>query len=692
MPKPEPINPRLPRLWHGGDYNPDQWPDQVRRDDVRLMKLAHVNVATLAVFSWAQLEPQPGLYDWDWLDETFERLEAAGVYVALATPTAAHPRWLSAMHPDVQAVDASGVRLPHGERQRFCPTSPLFREHAARMDRALAERYGRRPALVLWHVSNEYVSRCWCHRCAEAFREWLRRRYGTLEAMNHEYWASFWSHAFTDWSQVMPPYPACGRVPHGLRLDWQRFQTHAVCEFFKHEAAILREATPGVPLTTNLMGWFGGLDYAPLADVMDVISWDSYPQVTADPARTAASHALMRGLKENKPWLLMEQTPSSTNWMAYPMLKPPGVVRLQSWQAIGHGSDAAMYFQWRRSRGGPEKFHGAVVAHVGNERPRVFQEVAALGAELERTGDRIVGSRTAARVGVLWSQDNRWALENSAGPGQDKRVVDTAIKHFKAVWRNNIPADVVRPDADWSVYDLLVAPQLYMVKSGRYPLDGSPEELKGRLDEARKIERWVEGGGTFVATHLSGLVNESDLVYEGGYPGPLRNILGVWVEEVDVPEPAAARNEIVLRAGAFAGARPRYACERIFELAHAERAGVLAVYGSNWYAGRPCLTINPFGQGRAYYLATDPEEAFLADFYRALAADAGIAPLLEPVEGVEVLERTDGRGRLLFILNHAAEPREVPLGGIQGRDLLAGRPCAGRLALGPYGVAVVEVQ
>jgi beta-galactosidase len=378
--------------------------------------------------------------------------------------------------------------------------------------------------------------------------------------------------------------------------------------------------------------------------------------------------------------------------MAYPALKAPGLLRLESWQAVGHGADSVMYFQWRRSRGGPEKFHGAVVAHAGNEKPRVFHEVAALGEELARTGDRIPGSRVRARVGVLWDQENRWALENSGGPGRDKQIIETAVKHYKAVWRSNIPADVVRLDADWSAYDLLIAPQLYMVKSGRYPLNGSPEEMKGRADEARKIERWVEGGGTFVATHLSGWVNESDLVYEGGYPGPLRNLLGVWVEELDVPEPGVARNEMVVRPEAFAAARPRYACGRLFELVHAEGAGVLATYAANWYAGRPCLTISPFGQGRAYYLATDAEDAFLADFYRALAADLGIAPLLEPVEGVEVLERTDDRGRLLFILNHAAEARSVDLGSAAGRDLLTDRPCSGRLDLEPYGVVVLECR
>ena len=686
-----PINPRLPTLWHGGDYNPDQWPPEIRKEDARLMKLAHANVASTAIFAWSQLEPRPGEYDWSWLDETFDRLPKAGVSIALATPSAAHPRWLTALHPEIQAVDRNRQRLPHGTRQRFCPTSPVYREHVGRIDRALAERYGAHPALVLWHVSNEYGNACWCDLCAAQFREWLEERYGTLDNLNHQYWSGFWSHRFSEWSEILPPYAACGVVPDGLALDWRRFQSHQVCDFFKHEAGVLAEVTPEVPITTNLMGFYDGLDYAKFADVMDVVSWDSYPRVGGDPAAVACTHALMRGLKHNLPWLLMEQTPSSTNWMEHNALKAPGLMRLWSWQAIGHGADSSMYFQWRRSRGGHEKFHGAVVAHAGNESPRVFQEVAALGEEMDRIGRQVVGTRVAkARVGVLWDQENRWALEGSCGPSRQKRLLETAVKHYRAVWQNNIAVDVVRMDADWSPYDVLIAPMLYMVKSGRFPLQAAPEEMTARANEAEKIEKWVAAGGTFVATYLTGIVNESDLVYEGGYPGPLRSMLGIWAEEIDMPEPGRGANAIVMKKGAFAGAKPRYKCERVFDLINAEGAKVLATYGSNWYKGRPCLTVNPCGQGLAYYIATDAEEAFLADFYRAVAAAKRIVPVVRPAAGVEVLLREGPDRKLLFLLNHAAKSRQVSLGKVRGKDLLSGKGLNGTVKLEPYGVRVIE--
>jgi len=686
-----PINPRLATLWHGGDYNPDQWPEAVRRDDPRLMNLAGVNVASTAIFAWSQLEPEPGRFDFTWLDEAFDWLHAAGVYIALATPSAAHPRWLTAMHPEVNAVDDQGRRLPHGGRQQFCPSSPVYREHVARINRALAERYKDHPGLVLWHVSNEYGKACWCDRCAENFRRWLQDRYGTIETLNEQYWATFWSHRFNDWSEVIPPYKTCNVVPNGLVLDWQRFQSHMVCDFFKHEVAVLREVTPRVPVTTNLMGWYDGLDYAKFAQVMDVISWDSYPDVGGDPAFVAATHALMRGLKENRPWLLIEQTPSSTNWKPFHRLKPPGLMRLWSWQAIGHGSDSAMYFQWRKTRGAHEKIHGAVVDHTGTEKPRVFQEVAALGAEMARIGPRVVGTRAApARVGVLWDQENRWALENSAGPSRDKRVVETAVKHYRAVWRQNVPVDVVRMDADWSPYDVLIAPQMYMIKSGTYPLQAPAEEMRTRVDEAAKIAGWVRAGGTLVATYLTGLVNETDLVYEGGYPGPLRDLLGVWAEEIDMHPADEAPNRILVKKGAFARAKPRYACDRVFDLIHARGAKVLATYADGWYKGRPCLTVNRVGKGLAYYLATDAEDAFLVDFYRAVAKAKGIVPIVRPAAGVEVLEREGGGRRLVFLLNHAAKTRQVNLGKTKGVDLLSNKKVRGTVRIEPYGVRVIE--
>ncbi|HEY3322578.1 MAG TPA: beta-galactosidase [Planctomycetota bacterium] len=691
----QPLQLKPARLWHGGDYNPDQWPESIREDDVRLMKLAGVNIASTAIFAWSQLEPKPGQYDWSWLDETFDKLERASISIALATPSAAHPRWLTALHPEVQAFDENLVRTQHGIRQRFCPSSPVFRQHVERINRALAERYGKRAALVLWHVSNEYgAPRCWCELCVAGFREWLKARYGDLETLNYQWWGAFWSQRFSDWSEVIPySQPAGGRCWNGQSLDWQRYQSHLLCEFFKFEVATLREITPQIPITTNLMGTYGGLDYAKFADVLDIVSWDSYPAVGGDPAHVAFTHAYMRGIKENRPWLLMEQTPSATNWQEFARLKPPGMMELWSWQAIGHGSNAAMYFQWRRSRGGPEKMHGAVVEHAGSDKARVFQEVARLGANLEEAGEKVAATHVApARIGILYDQECRWAFEFSGGPGHQKPWVETLQKHYRAVWKQNLPVDVVRMDADWSQYRVLIAPMMYMVRSGEFPKTGSPEQMRTRLDEAKKIEEWVAAGGTFVTTYLSGIANENDFVYDKGYPGPLRKLLGIWVEEIDNSKAGVAPNKIVLRASGLPGLRKSYTCDHYFDQIIPEGAEVLAKYGSNWYAGKPALTRNTFGRGKAYYIASDAEPAFLEDLYGALAAEQNVEPLLAPVAGVEVLSRQDDGATLLFLLNHSEQPRKVALGRWSGTDVLSGKKLGGSVTLKPYGFTIMDAE
>jgi beta-galactosidase len=688
------INAKLPKLWHGGDYNPDQWPEDVWPEDMRLMQLAGVNVVSVPIFSWASLEPADGQFEWGWFDRIMDHLCEAGVHVALATPSAAHPRWLSDKHPDVLAVHRDGRRLSHRCRVIFCPSSPELRSHVQRIDRALAERYSDRENVVLWHISNEYNtgdhSMCYCDRCQQAFREYLRRRYGDIETLNQQYWSAFWSQTFFSFDQINAPGKPGMEPLDGLSLDWKRFLSWQMADFFRCEIDAVREVSPELPLTTNLMGLYPGLNYAEFADLSDVISWDSYPD-EGDPGYTSFLHALMRGLKDNRPWLLLEQTPSSTNWKEYHRLKPPGLMRLWSWQAIGCGSDSAMYFQWRRGRGGHEKFHGAVVAHVGHEDTRVFQEVAQLGREMDQVSDAVIGSAPAkARVGVLWDQENRWAVNGSVGPGKDKGIEKLATRHFKAIWGRKIPVDVVRMDADWSQYDLLIAPMLYMIRSNQFPKD---EALGARRDEAAKLAEFVRGGGTLLATFLTGLVNESDQVYLGGYPGPLRELLGIWAEEIDNCPAGEATNRIVPEANfPLAGEKKDYTCDRYFDLIHAESAEVLARYGDNWYAGRPVLTKNTFGQGSAYYLASDADDAFLEAMYAALCSARGIEPLASGDGEVEVLQRDAADRRLLFVLNHAADARRVDLGQTSGTDLLTGERAGGALEIEGYGVRVIECE
>jgi beta-galactosidase len=665
-----PINAKAPFIWHGGDYNPEQWPTEIWDQDMALMQASHFHVATVGVFSWVSLQPAEEQFTFEWLDDVLDKLHAAGRYVCLATPTAAQPAWMSQQYPDVLRSDETGRRRHHGLRVNYCPNSPSYRRFAVQIATKLAERYGQHPALAIWHISNEYGGVCLCENCAAAFRDWLQNRYGSLDELNARWWTRFWSHTYTDWSQIEPPYADGEHLTHGLTLDYQRFQSDSMLECYKLERDAIRAITPDVPITTNLMGTYPHLDYRAWAPELDVVSWDCYPWPSADPGDIAFLHDLNRGLKDGRPFMLMEQTPSSQNWQPVNALKRPGVLRLWSYLAVAHGADTVMYFQWRRGRGGCEKFHGAVVEHSGRSDTRVFREVSELGAELERLGDATLGATTPARIAVLFDWNNWWAIDAAVGPIKQKEYVATVRKHYRALWRHNTPVDVVFSDSDLSGYDLLVAPMLHMVKPGL----------------AERIEALVERGGTFVTTYFSGVVDETDLAFEG-YPGPLRRALGVRVEEIDALYKGQTNRIVMSEDGAS------YLCGRLCDIVQSEGARVLATYGEDFYAGTPVVTENTLGKGTAYYLASDPEERFLDDLYGRILAAHQIAPLIETPPDVEVALRETASRRLLFVLNHSAKARSVALpDGRRYAELLGQREVAGTLELSGYDARILEEQ
>ena len=660
-------------ILHGGDYNPEQWPEAIWDEDVRLMQKASVNIATLPVFGWVSLQPAEETWTFDWLDTVVDKLWAGGISVCLATATASQPAWLDAKYPDVLTTGRDGVKRKHGNRHSFCPNSPNFRRLSTQLARRLAERYGEHPALQIWHVGNEYGGTCYCDQCGAAFRHWLEARYGSLEEVNRRWYTAFWGHTFTEWSQIETPTDNGEGSLQALRIDYDRFQSDSLLSCFKAEADVLRQITPNVPITTNLMGTFKTLDYHKWAAELDIVSWDSYPIKDAPVADMAFQHALMRGLKEGQPFLLMEQTPSQQNWQAHNALKRPGIMRLWSYQAMAYGADAVMYFQWRRGRGATEKYHGAIVEHEGTDKPRVFQEVAALGRELESLGTQTLGGRTPARAALLFDWENWWAVEYSSGPSIDLKYVPQCQEYFRALHGLHIPTDIVSPEADLSGYDLIIAPVLTMIKPGI----------------AEKLEAWTQAGGTFVTTFFSGIVDETDRVYLGGYPGPLRRMLGIWAEEIDALTPQQSNSVIFeTKFGELAGSYP---CRLLCDLIHAEGAEVLATYGSDFYAGTPAVTVNSFGQGQAYYLATALDSDALSGFFAKLCSDQAIAPPLPSLpDGVEVASRVSPTGKtLLYLLNHTDQTVVIPLPQGTYQDLLTGQPLLDKLTLTKYGAAIL---
>lgn len=495
------------RILFGGDYNPNQWPKEIWEEDIRIFKKASINSATVNVFSWAKIQPSENCYDFEELDQIIEKLSTEGFDIVLATSTAALPAWMFKKYPEVARTDYDGRHHKFGQRHNACPNSLVYQKYAERLATKLAERYGENPQVTCWHINNEYGGECYCENCEKAFRVWLKDKYQTIEALNKAWNMEFWGHTVYEWDEIVLPNALSEGIGYdktafaGISIDYRRFNSDSLLKNYMMERDAIRKIDPTTPITTNLMGTFKGLDYFKWAKEMDLISWDNYPAYNTPWSLVAMTHDLMRGLKQ-QPFMLMEQTPSQQNWQPYNSLKKPGQMRAQSYQTIAHGADTIQYFQLRRSIGACEKFHGAVIEHVGHEDTRVFRETAALGAELAQLSD-IIGTQTQAQVAVIFDWDNYWALEYTSGPTVDLKYVEQIHRYYRYFHEQNIAVDLVPVDADLSKYKLVAAPVLYMIKEG----------MQERLTD------FVKQGGSLLTTYMSGIVDQSDNVHLGAILG-----------------------------------------------------------------------------------------------------------------------------------------------------------------------------
>jgi beta-galactosidase len=669
--------PRTERIPYGGDYNPEQWPEAVRDDDHRLFTRARIDTLTVGVFAWSLTQPAEDTYDFTVLDRTLDRAAAEGRRVCLATGTAAVPPWLATAYPEVNHTDFEGRHHRYGQRHTFCPSSPAYRRLSTALAGRLAERYARHPALLAWHINNEYNGPCYCERCAAAFRAWLRARHGTLDALNDAWWTTFWSHRYTAWEQIEPPSALTEhwRGPdhtafQGITLDYHRFTTDARLRCFTAEKAAIRAHDPATPVTTNFMGMYRPLDYHRWAPHLDFASWDSYPPLDAPPTWPALAHDLMRGLKDGAPFWLMEQTPSTTASRDVNPLRRPGELRLASWQAVAHGADAVLYFQLRASRGACEKYHGAVIGHAGRDDTRVFGEVAALGEELESLGGLPLGARTPARTALLFDWDSWWALEISDGPSRLVRYLEVVHAYYRAAREAGADVDVIPVTADLTPYDVVLAPVLHLVKG----------DLAGRLEAV------AARGGTVLTTFLSGRADTHDRAFLADVPGPLGPLTGVRVDEWDA-RPADVVNPVLLD-GARVDAR------LVFEIVLPRGAEPVGTYQEDFYAGTPAVTRNRFGAGEGWYVATALDQPGVDRVVRRVLDGHGLIGPYAAHRAVETAHRVAPDGtRLLFLLNHGTEPAALTAHA-SGADLLSGKRVerGDALPLDPRGVAVLRLQ
>lgn len=671
------------KMLYGADYNPDQWLDypEIINDDFKLMKKANTNTFTLNIFGWSALEPTEGEYTFGWLDDIMDRMAEQDQNVILTTPSGAKPAWMSEKYPEIRRVNANRLRELHGLRHNHCFTSPVYRKKVKEMNTLLAERYKNHKALVMWHISNEYSGECHCDFCQDAFRNWLKAKYGTLDNLNKKWWTAFWSHTFTDWSQVVSPSPIGESQVHALTLDWNRFVTHQTIDFYKNEVAPLKKITPSIPCTTNFMGGypsmepFSGLDYGKFAQALDVVSWDAYPEWHSPrqsdynvACSTSFVSDLYRVLNKKKPFILMECTPSGVNWQEAAKLKEPGLNELQALHSVAHGANGILYFQWRKSMGSAEKFHGSVISHDNRDDTRVFREVAELGKTLSKLNE-IVDTNKKASVAVLYDWENKWAFEDSQGYGRDsKKYADTVKKHYKAVWESGINIDVVTYNEDLSDYKLLIGPMLYLLPDHK----------------VEQIKQFVEQGGTFVTTYISNTVDEFDLVK--GADKTFQNITGVRVEEIDslFPEDTI---KFTYNYKVFEG---KDYCESI----HLTDAESLGLYENHFLKHSSALTKNRYGKGQVYYMGVRGQEDFLQSFYTDLLEELDLAEETEfkNTGNIIVQSRSNAEDTYYFFMNFSRESSVYVSQSLAGMtDILSNEVITGNeLILESYGYKILK--
>jgi beta-galactosidase len=636
--------PRLDGPAYGGDYNPEQWPEQVWAEDVALMREAGVNLVSLGVFSWSRLEPAEGVFDFGWLDRIMALLQENGVRVDLATPTAAPPPWFSRAYPDSLPVTRDGHRLGTGSRQAVCPSSPAFAEASVRIASALAERYGQHENLVLWHVFNEYMAptgECYCENSVRHFRRWLRAKYETLAALNQAWGTSFWSQDYGDWEEIDAPRTAPSAVNPAQRLDFARFSNDAWLECFRRERDAIRRHSPDIPITTNFQDVrCRGLDQWAWAPELDLVSNDHYLVAEEADNHIGLSLAadLTRGVAGGRPWLLMEHSTSAVNWQRRNVAKRPGEMARNSLAHFARGADGILFFQWRASRFGQEKFHSAMLPHGGTD-TRIWREVVGLGAALGALAP-VAGSEVVPDVAIVWDWEAWWALELDWRPSQEVRYVEQITRWYEQLWRSHLTADFVPADADLSRYPLVVVPSLYLTTE----------------EAAKNLRGYVESGGTLVVSFFSGIVDENDAVVLGGYPGALRDLLGIVIDEF---LPLHADETVQLSDGS----RGELWADDI----RLRGAEAIADYTSGPAAGKPAVTRHAVGAGQAWYVSTQLAPADLrALLARIPAAHSEFASLPDTVE---VVTRRGENGDFVTVINHGDDEASV---SVAGHELLTG--------------------
>jgi beta-galactosidase len=660
----------------GVDYYPEQWEESRWEQDAALMQAAGFNIVRLAEFAWAKMEPSENQFDFDWLDRAIGILSAHGIDVVMGTPTASPPPWVMVQNPDLFLTDANGIRRTYGVRRETCPSHPLYRQHSQRIVSAMAQYFKDNPAVIGWQIDNELGDRCYCDTCRAEFQNWLKEKYGTLDNLNEKWGTIFWSHTYSDWSQI--PVPLTIAMPNapvhnpGLALDYRRFMSDTYCDFQKLQIDILRQHYPTHFITHNLMGFgYSQLNYFDLAADLDHVSWDIYPRhqwdMTADvePARAALSCTAMRGLKKQNYWV-MEQQSGGGGWDMLAVTPKPGELRLWTYQTIAHGADAILYFRWRTARFGAEQNWHGILDHHGIPGRR-YAEVAQVGRELQKIGDLLAGSQVKPQAAIMQSYDSRFAFQGQ--PNHPRFSYENHLTDmYRGFHRHNLPVDVISEKDSLAGYKLVIVPAMYVLTE----------------QTAANLEKFAADGGVVVFTVRTGVKDEFNAVVDMKLPGLVSKLCGIEVDEY-ISMPPEHGNRIQFDMPELNAAFPTSTLADVLE---PKGAQVIARHVHDFYAGKPAATLNHFGKGKAIYLGALGDGAYYETVARWSASLAGINPLLETPAGVEVVERWQREQKIVFILNHTAQPQIITLKS-NFTNLLTDQTIVDEINIEPLGVLLL---
>lgn len=638
-------------IYYGGDYNPEQWDRETIMEDMELMKKAGVNYVSINIFGWKNIQPAAGVYDFTHLDWLMDLLHQHSIAIDLANGTASPPAWLVNQSPEMMPIDSAGQRLVHGSRQHYCPTSPVYRRAIQELTEKVAQRYAKHPGLVMWHINNEYtchVHECYCDHCRMSFQSWLKQHYQTIDNLNHAWSTTFWSQAYSNWQEIFLPERMPTFKNPSQQLDYKRFISDMNLELFQIEKQAI-SAYSQMPIMTNLMGLHEHVDGFKWAKEMDVVSWNTYPNPREKvPYGQFLANDLTRSLKK-QPFLIMEQATGAVNWRKINKRKAPGQMRLWNYESIAHGADGLMFFQWRQSKGGAEKYHSAMVPHSGKSTSRIYQEVAQLGNELAQLKE-LVGTRFVADVAIVFDWENWWALELDAKPSAEVTYIRQMMRVYQALRESHISVDFVHPSEDLSAYRLVIAQNLYMISA----------------EDSQNLASYVKKGGTLLANFFSGIVDQNDSVYLDGYPGAFKEVLGLEVDEFSPLYP----NE----QGAITVEGQSYQTIIWEEELHLLGAVSLGNYESEGLEGMPGFTKNDFGLGHAYYLSTQLTQADYTKFFKHFLKEMNYQPPLQLIKveeaDVSITYRESETAIYGFILNYGTQQVKIAVLK-EGIDLLS---------------------